>query len=93
MLSRIRLAADKVNWKRKESTRFRNSLAYTIVVMGVATLVLCPYSNSWPHMSARVAGLQPFTLVSTHSRHTRHWSHHGTNGVDCTAPHGPTNRQ
>ena len=61
--------------------------------MGVATLVLCPYANSWPHTSARVTGLQPFTLVLAHSHHTRHWSHHGTNGVDCTAPCGPTNRQ
>ena len=34
MLSRIRLAADKVNWKRKESTRFRNSLAYTTTGFG-----------------------------------------------------------
>ena len=61
--------------------------------MGVATLVLCPYANSWPHTSARVTGLQPFTLVSAHSHHARHWSHHGTNGVDCTAPRGPTNCQ
>ena len=28
-----------------------------------------------------------------HSHHARHWSHHGTNGVDCTVPRGPTNRQ
>ena len=40
-------------------------------------------------MSARVTGLQPFTLVSVHSHHARHWSHHGTNGVDCTAPAVP----
>ena len=25
--------------------------------------------------------------------HARRWSHHGTNGVDCTASHGPTNCQ
>ena len=61
--------------------------------MGVATLVLCPYASSWPHPSARVTGLQPFTLVSAHSRHARHWSHHRISGVDCTALHGPTNRQ
>ena len=61
--------------------------------MGVATLVLCPYANSWPHMLACVTDLQPFTLVSAHSRHARHWSHHGTLGVDCTVPCGPTNRQ
>ena len=61
--------------------------------MGVATLVLCPYANSWPHTSACVTGLQPFTLVSAHSHHARPWSHHGTLGVDCTVPRGPTNRQ
>ena len=61
--------------------------------MGVATLVLCPYADSWPHTAARVTGLQPFTLVSVHSHHARHWSHHGTNGVDCTVSRGPTNRQ
>ena len=61
--------------------------------MGVVTLVLCPYGNSWPHMSARVTGLQPFTLVSAHSSHAKHWSHRGTSGVDCTVPHGPTNCQ
>ena len=27
--------------------------------MGVATLVLCPCANSWPHTSACVTGLQP----------------------------------
>ena len=53
--------------------------------------VIC--AISWPHTSARVTGLQPFTLVSAHSRHARHWSHHGTCGVDCTVPRGPTNRQ
>ena len=57
--------------------------------MGVVTLVLCPYASSWPHTSARVTGLQPFPLVLVHSRHARHWSHHGTNGVDCTMPRGP----
>ena len=61
--------------------------------MGVATLVLCPYANSWPYTSARVTGQQPFTLVLAHWHHARHWSHHGTNGVGCTVPHGPTNRQ
>ena len=40
----------------------------------------------------RVTGLQPFTLVSAHSRHARHWSHHRISGVDCIAPHDPTNR-
>ena len=44
-------------------------------------------------MSARVTGLQPFTLVSGHSCHARNWSHHGINGVDCTVPRSPTNRQ
>ena len=61
--------------------------------MGVVTRVLCPYASSWPHTSARVTGLQPFTLVSAHSHHARHWSHHGTNGVDCTTSCGPTNCQ
>ena len=51
------------------------------------------FCHSWPHTSACVTGLQPFTLVSAHSHHARHWSHHGINGVDCTAPRGPTNRQ
>ena len=57
--------------------------------MGVVTLVLCPYANSWPHTSAFVIGLQPFTLVLAHLHHATHWSHHGTNGVDYTAPHVP----
>ena len=61
--------------------------------MGVATLVLCHYASSWSHTSARVIGLQPFTLVSPHSHHARHWSHHRISGVDCTPPQGPTNRQ
>ena len=60
--------------------------------MRVATLVLCPYANSWPHTSARVTGLQPFALASAHPRHARHWSHHRISGVDCTASHDPTNR-
>ena len=60
--------------------------------MGVATLALCRFASSWSHTSARVTGLQPFTLVSTHSRHTRHWSHHRISGGDCTASHDPTNR-
>ena len=61
--------------------------------MGVATLVLCRFSSSWSHTSVCVTGLQPFTLVSVHSRHARHWSHHRISGVDCTAPQGPTNRR
>ena len=61
--------------------------------MGVATLALCCFASSWSHTSVRVTGLQPFTLVSAHSHHARHWSHHRINGVDCTAPQGPTNRQ
>ena len=60
--------------------------------MGVATLALCRFASSWSHTSARVTGLQPFTLVSAHSRHARHWSHHRISGVDCTASHDPTNR-
>ena len=40
-----------------------------------------------------MTGLQQFTLVSAHSHHARHWSHHRISGVDCTAPHGPTNCQ
>ena len=40
-----------------------------------------------------MTGLQPFTLVSAHSRHARQWSHHRISGVDCTAPQGPTNRR
>ena len=60
--------------------------------MGVATLALCCFASSWSHTSARVTGLQPFTLVSANSRHARHWSHHRISGVDCTAPHDPTNR-
>ena len=59
--------------------------------MGVATLALCSYANSWSHTSVRVTGLQPFTLVLAHSHHARHWSHHRISGVDCTAPHDPTN--
>ena len=47
------------------------------------------FCHSWPHTSARVTGLQPLTLVSAHSHHARHWSHHGINGVDCTAPAVP----
>ena len=42
---------------------------------------------------ACVTCLQPFTLVLAHSHHARHWSHHGTLGVDCTVPRGPTNHQ
>ena len=34
MLSQIHLAANKATWKRKESTRFRNSLAYTTTGFG-----------------------------------------------------------
>ena len=60
--------------------------------MGVATLALCRFASSWSHTSVRVTDLQPFTLVSAHSRHARHWSHHRISGVDCTAPHDPTNR-
>ena len=59
--------------------------------MRVATLLLCPSANSWSHTSARVTGLQPFALVSTHPCHARHWSHHRISGVDCTASHDPTN--
>ena len=55
--------------------------------------MVCPYANSWPHTSACVTCLQAFTLVSAHSHHARHWSHHGTLGVDCTVPRGPTNCQ
>ena len=71
------------------------ALARTLccAAMEVATLVLCLYASSWPYTSACVTGLQPLTLVSTHSHHARHWSHHGTLGVDCTMPRGPTNRQ
>ena len=60
--------------------------------MGVATLALCRFASSWSHTSARVTGLQPFALVSAHSRHARHWSHHRISGGDCTASHDPTNR-
>ena len=59
--------------------------------MGAATLVLWCYASSWSHTPACVTGLQPFTLVSAHSRHARHWSHHRISGADCTASHDPTN--
>ena len=40
--------------------------------MGVATLALCRFASSWSPTSARVTGLQPFTLVSAHSSHAKH---------------------
>ena len=79
------------------------SLAHGTGCSGARSLVLCcngsgdtgatSFCHSWPHTSARVTGLQPLTLVSVHSHHTRHWSHHRINGVDGTAPRGPTNCQ